>query len=136
MNILDPYRIALGNLRTNKLRTFLTLLGIVVGVAAVIAVMTIIEGLNRKVAQTFNTQGANVFNLRKTPLVVLSRDELLRYQKRKNIELEDAEALVSRCAGCDQIGWEVNSARTARFGNERSDGVIIRGTTASVFENI
>src|SRR5882724_2887040 len=134
MNIVEPCRIAVGNLRTNKLRTFLTLLGIIVGVAAVIAVMTIIDGLNRKVAQTFNTQGANVFTLRKLPLVILSRDEFLRYMKRKNIEIEDAEALVSHCAGCDQIGWDVASTRTVKLGSERSDNVAVRGPTENVFQ--
>jgi putative ABC transport system permease protein len=134
MNIFEPCRIAVGNLRTNKLRTFLTLLGIIVGVAAVIAVMTIIDGLNRKVAQTFNTQGANVFTLRKLPLVILSRDDFLRYMKRKNIEIEDAEALVSRCAGCDQIGYDVASTRTVKLGSERSDNVAVRGATENVFQ--
>jgi len=134
MNIVEPCRIAVGNLRTNKLRTFLTLLGIIVGVAAVIAVMTIIEGLNRKVAQTFNTQGANVFTLRKLPLVILSRDDFLRYMKRKNIEIEDAEAVASRCVGCNQIGWDVASTRTVKLGSERSDNVAIRGATENVFQ--
>src|SRR5207244_3104716 len=121
MNVFEPCRIAASNLRTNKLRTFLTLLGIIVGVAAVIAVMTIIDGLNRKVAQTFNTQGANVFTLRKLPLVILSRDDFLRYMKRKNIEIEDAEAVLSHCASCDQVGWDIASTRTVKLGSERSD---------------
>ena len=50
----DAFLVALGSLRQNKLRTSLTLVGIVVGVAAVIAVVTIIQGLDNKVATTFS----------------------------------------------------------------------------------
>ena len=54
---------ALGSLRANKLRTSLTLVGIVVGVAAVIAVVTIIKGLDKTVASTFSSQGSTVFTI-------------------------------------------------------------------------
>jgi ABC-type antimicrobial peptide transport system permease subunit len=54
--------VALGSLRQNKLRTALTLIGIIVGVTAVIAVVTIIKGLDQTVAQTFSSQGSTVFH--------------------------------------------------------------------------
>ena len=61
----EAFFVALGSLRQNKLRTALTLVGIVVGVAAVIAVVTIIKGLDRSVAQTFSSQGSTVFTISK-----------------------------------------------------------------------
>ena len=57
----EAFMVAVGSLRSNKLRTALTLVGIVVGVAAVIAVVTIIKGLDRTVANTFSSQGSTVF---------------------------------------------------------------------------
>jgi len=54
--------------------------------------------------------------------------------KRKNIEIEDAEALASHCAGCEQIGWDVASTRTVKLGSERSDNVAVRGATENVFQ--
>src|ERR1043165_3970672 len=65
----ESLRIALGSLRANKLRTALTLVGVVVGVAAVIAVVTIIKGLDQTVASTFSSQGSTVFTISKRPQV-------------------------------------------------------------------
>src|SRR5262250_2617522 len=63
--IWEAFRVATASLRSNKLRTLLTLIGIVVGVTAVIAVVTIIQGLNNKVASTFSSQGSTVFTISK-----------------------------------------------------------------------
>ena len=63
----ESLRIALASLRANKLRTALTLIGVVVGVAAVIAVVTIIKGLDQTVASTFSSQGSTVFTISKRP---------------------------------------------------------------------
>src|SRR5205085_6177270 len=76
---LESLRIAGGSLRANKLRTLLTLVGIVVGVAAVIAVVTIIKGLDQTVAQTFSSQGSTVFSVSKRPQVILSREDFVKF---------------------------------------------------------
>src|SRR6266699_1014708 len=57
----EAFSVAASSLRQNKLRTALTLVGIIVGVTAVIAVVTIIKGLDQTVAQTFSSQGSTVF---------------------------------------------------------------------------
>ncbi len=67
----------------NKLRTALTLVGIVVGVAAVIAVVTIIKGLDKTVAQTFSSQGSTVFTISKKPQIIRSREEFIQVQQTK-----------------------------------------------------
>ena len=63
--IWEAFFVALRSLRQNKLRTGLTLIGIIVGVTAVIAVVTIIKGLDQTVAQTFSSQGSTVFTVSK-----------------------------------------------------------------------
>src|SRR5690349_8490393 len=63
--IWEAFLVAVRSLRQNKLRTALTLIGIIVGVTAVIAVVTIIDGLNQTVAQTFSSQGSTVFTVSK-----------------------------------------------------------------------
>lgn len=55
--LIESFRLAVRSLRGNKLRTFLTLLGIIVGVTSVIAVITIINGLDSTVATAFSAQG-------------------------------------------------------------------------------
>ncbi|HMV99676.1 MAG TPA: ABC transporter permease [Acidobacteriota bacterium] len=123
---------AFASLSANKLRTLLTLIGIVVGVTAVIAVVTVIEGLNQKVAQTFASQGSNVFSVRKLPQIILSRDDLLRFQKRKDITEEDARFVTDRCHECDQVGWDFTTIGTVKFEHEKSENVIIRGISGNV----
>ena len=71
-------RLSVSNLFANKLRTFLTLLGIIVGVAAMISVVTIIKGLDQTVASTFSANGSTVFTLSKAPSVITSREEMIK----------------------------------------------------------
>src|SRR5690349_12858024 len=129
---IEAARIAVANLAANKLRTFLTLLGIVVGVTAVIAVVTVIEGLNHKVASTFMSQGSNVFSVRRLPQVILSRDDFLKFNKRKDITLDDAHFIADRCKGCQLTGWDILSTKTVKYGSEKSEGVIVRGVSPAV----
>ena len=69
----EAFFVAAASLRQNKLRTALTLIGIIVGVTAVISVVTIIKGLDQTVAQTFSSQGSTVFTISKRPRVITSR---------------------------------------------------------------
>ncbi len=135
---LESLRIAGGSLRANKLRTMLTLVGIVVGVAAVIAVVTIIKGLDLTVAQTFSSQGSTVFSVSKKPQVILSREDLVKYNRRKNMEADDYVAIVRYCSLCAHTGMAWNTGATVKHAEQKSEGVLVRGTTASVlgFDNI
>ncbi|MEW6730033.1 MAG: ABC transporter permease [Acidobacteriota bacterium] len=131
---LEATRIAGENLLANKLRTFLTLIGIVVGVMAVIAVVTVIDGLNSKVAQTFTAQGSNVFSVRRLPQVILSRDQFLKYNKRKDLTIEDARYVAEHCRGCLRTGWDATTSRTVKYQNEKSEGVFVRGVSEAIME--
>ena len=63
MNLLAGVRIALSSLRTHKLRTFLTLLGNIVGTMSVIAVVSLINGVDIYARQKVLDEGTNVFTL-------------------------------------------------------------------------
>ena len=129
---LEAFRLASASLRANKLRSGLTLVGIVVGVAAVIAVVTIIKGLDQTVAQTFSSQGSTVFSVSQRPQVILSREDFIRYNKRREMTHEDAEAVMRHCTLCLWTGVAVNTAGTVKHGNQKSEGVLIRGITLSM----
>ena len=102
--IWEAFRVATSSLRTNKLRTSLTLMGIVVGVTAVIAVVTIIKGLDKTVAQTFSSQGSTVFTISKNPQIIKSREEFIKFNRRKDVTQEDAEAIRRLCTACWRVG--------------------------------
>src|SRR5213082_3297968 len=93
----EAFSVAASSLRANKLRTLLTLVGIVVGVAAVIAVVTIIKGLDQTVAQTFSSQGSTVFSVSKRPQVILSREDFVKFNRRKDMEEENYDAIKRLC---------------------------------------
>src|SRR5438132_10273907 len=131
----EAFSVAASSLRQNKLRTALTLVGIIVGVTAVIAVVTIIKGLDQTVAQTFSSQGSTVFSISKRPRVITSREDFIKYNKRKDITEEDAEAIFRLCTMCWRSGIELNDVVMAKHGSQKSDTTGIRAIKpAWIFE--
>lgn len=126
-SIWEAFFVALGSLRQNKLRTALTLIGIIVGVTAVIAVVTIIKGLDQTVAQTFSSQGSTVFTVSKRPQVITSREDFIKFNKRKAVTPEDAEAIIRLCTACWRTGVAVNSIQPAKRGDQKVETTQIRG---------
>ena len=114
------------SLRANKLRTFLTLLGVIVGVTSVIAVITIISGLDKTVATAFSSQGSTVFSVSKRPLVITSREDFIKFNKRKDVTKEDAEVIQRVCRSCDRVGMAVNGLGMVKFADNKSEGVSVR----------
>src|ERR1700679_2736603 len=127
MGIKEAFRIALQSLWANKLRTVLTLLGVVIGVASVIAVVTLVNGANVYVATKINKQGADVFTISQQPAFTTSYKEYLKYQKRKVISLDDYRAVQSECTACLQVGAFQSTTGTIVYGSQSSTDTQIRG---------
>src|SRR5829696_8903245 len=125
--IWEAFRVATASLRANKLRTALTLVGIVVGVAAVIAVVTIIQGLNQTVAQTFSSQGSTVFTISKNPQIIKSREDFIKFNRRKDVTHEDAEAIARLCTSCWRVGIAANAIETVKYADQKAENVRVRG---------
>ncbi|HSE31647.1 MAG TPA: ABC transporter permease [Pyrinomonadaceae bacterium] len=125
--IWEAFKVAIFSLRSNKLRTALTLMGIIVGVTAVIAVVTIIKGLDRTVAQTFSSQGSTVFTVSKIPLIIKSREEFVKVNKRKDVTHDDAEAITRLCTSCWRVGIAGNAVETLKHADQKQENVRIRG---------
>src|SRR5688572_24094364 len=126
-SIWEAFRVATASLRANKLRTALTLMGIIVGVTAVIAVVTIIKGLDQTVAQTFSSQGSTVFTVSKNPLIIKSREEFIKFNRRKDVTHEDAEAISRLCNACWRVGIAANAIETVKYADQKAENVQIRG---------
>src|SRR5690242_2751417 len=94
MEFRESTRIAFGALRANKLRSFLTLLGTIVGVTAVIALISLIQGANAYVSTKLAAQGTNVFWVDKFGFI-LDGDKYREALKRKDLEAEDGMELAS-----------------------------------------
>jgi putative ABC transport system permease protein len=118
--------IAISALRANKLRSFLTLLGTIVGVTAVIALVSLIQGANAYISEKLISQGANVFWVDRFGLI-LDNDTYIQALKRKEIELEDAEAVASIAKLASAVRAKKERNSDVRFASERVRRVPIRG---------
>src|SRR5712691_5834906 len=134
--IWEAFLVAAASLRQNKLRTSLTLIGIVVGVTAVIAVVTIIKGLDKTVAQTFSSQGSTVFTISKNPQIIKSREEFVKFSKRKDVTHEDEEAIARLCNACRRVGVAANVIQSVKHADQKSDTVRIRGVTPTTMFDV
>ena len=104
MNFSEAVEIATSSLWAHKLRSALTLLGVVIGVMAVILVVSLINGANRYVSEKVFKLGADVFGLSKQPFIVTNVDQFLEFQKRKRITYDDYEAVRDLCKSCKEVG--------------------------------
>src|ERR1019366_2105483 len=87
----ESVKMALNTLRANKLRSGLTILGIVIGVTTVITISSVINGLNNRVAEFVNSLGSNVFWVFHMPVIgVRPTTEQLT---RKKMNIDDVYAL-------------------------------------------
>jgi putative ABC transport system permease protein len=129
MELREAFRIALQSLWANKLRTILTLVGVVIGVASVIAVVTLVNGANKFVATKLYGYGADVFTASKAPTVTLNAEEYLRFKKRKDIKLADYQAVSEECKTCAEVGAQLHSIGNVVFGSQSSKDTNILGWT-------
>jgi putative ABC transport system permease protein len=126
----ESFGMAMGSLWTNKLRTFLTLLGIIIGVLTIIAVVSVIQGLNTYVYTKMSFYGANDFSVSKFSMIGTSLQEFREQLKRKDLTLDEMRLLRERCRSVDLVGASVSTNRTAKAGALSIKGTEIRGVTS------
>src|SRR5271156_4015193 len=97
MEFKEAVKLALQSLWQNKLRTVLTLLGVMIGVASVIAVVTLVNGANTYVTTKFTRYGADVFTVSKMPPLITNSKDYERYQRRKDILYDDYVYVRDNC---------------------------------------
>jgi len=130
---VETLRIAVAALGRHKLRSFLTLLGVIIGVMTVIAVVAIINGLNAYVAEKIITLNPDVFVITQFGIIT-SREEFLEALKRKRITLEDLDAVVRNCRGCEKVGAQNFANQALKRGADRLPGVAVIGGSANLAE--
>src|SRR6266704_5829513 len=87
-------------LRAHKLRASLTMLGLTMGVATLITVMTIVQGANLYVEQKIANLGTNVFRIARTPFAVTDFTVIVRALRNKHLTMDDVQAVRDSCAQC------------------------------------
>jgi putative ABC transport system permease protein len=116
MNFSEAVSVSVSSLWAHKLRSVLTLIGVVIGVAAVITVVSLINGANQYVATRVFRLGADVFGLSKQPSIITNVDDWLEFLKRKRITYDDYEAVRELCKSCKLVGASLGGRIEAKSG--------------------
>ena len=131
MVFVEAVKMALESLRVNRLRSGLTLLGVVIGVMTVITVVAFISGMNNYVEGEIFTLGADVFTVTRAPNIILDRDTWLEVRQRKNLLRDDADAVREYCSSCQLLGVRRNAGSRLSYGAEELFGAV-RGISPQV----
>lgn len=126
----ESLSMALASLRSNKLRTFLTLLGVIIGVLTIIAVVSVIQGLNNYVYTKMSFYGANDFSVTKFSPFISTIKEFTEQMKRKDLTMNEVRLLRERCRSCELVGASVSTTQTVKYGRQTVKDVSISGVTA------
>src|SRR5678816_3766794 len=131
MPFLEALKLAISAILSHKLRSFLTLLGVIFGVATVIVVVSLIEGFNAYVDEKIADIGTNAFAVQKYSLEDFASIEALNSARRRNkdITLEDVEALRARGGAIRDVGAKAGGLGDVKYGSTNLFRVQIGATT-------
>ena len=132
MPIRESFRLALANLWGHKLRSFLTLLGVLISVATLVAVVSLIRGMNRYVSERVSQLGSDVFIISRFGIITNAR-QFVEAQKRPRLTLEDYRVLEQGMTEMAQVGailWE-SGRLTVR---DQTMSTSARGVTSNMID--
>ncbi|HEX8560456.1 MAG TPA: ABC transporter permease [Pyrinomonadaceae bacterium] len=131
----DAARIALQSIFAHKLRAFLTLIGIIIGVASVVVVGAAISGLNTYVMEKVTAiLGTNHFMIARTAHHGEMTDEQWERMNRRNkrLEMEDYEWVRDHCVACAEVGAQLQNQTDLKQEGEELFGVGVQGCTPNM----
>ncbi len=132
VDLVEGGRIALTSLRSNRLRTVLTTVGVGVGVATLLAIIGIIQGLNRSFADSLASLGTNTLYVAKFPWVM--HGDWFLYRNRKRLTLEQAQKLRDQGTLISAVAPQMDRVADVGFLDAQVALVNINGTTAEYLQ--
>jgi putative ABC transport system permease protein len=129
MNILEAARLAIATLWGNRLRSFLTVLGNVVAVLSVVALVAVIQGLDKFVSKELLATGSNAFVMTKFG-IIMGYEEYLKALERPDITLDDARHLERTMTTAAAVVPFLEARLSVKRGRNQAEGAPVRGTGA------
>ena len=126
MDFLQTLKIALRALRTNKMRSFLTMLGIIIGIAAVIAMMAVGSGASYVISQQIASIGSNIILV--IPGSTTSGGLRTGSGGAQTLTSDDVKAIMTECPSVDLAAGTVRTSGQVVYGNMNWSTVIMGGT--------
>lgn len=136
MDFFETIRVAITSLHANKLRSSLTILGIIVGIFSIIAVSTVISMLQNSIEEGISFFGKNTFSIQKWPAVRTGgHGDMGKYRNRKNITLEEFYELKEKLVEAKAVSTQSDrGGLTAKYGNIKTNpNIRMTGTTPEGF---
>src|SRR5690606_4823782 len=114
------------------LRASLTVLGLTMGVATLITVMTLVQGANLYVEQKVANLGTNVFRIARTPFAVTDFTVITRALRNRHFYIEDMEALAEGCPHCQSTGATFSGTANLSYKDKELEDASMYGHSASM----
>jgi putative ABC transport system permease protein len=137
MNIFESIKLAVDAIWSHKMRSFLTLLGVIFGVATVIVVVSLIEGFNKYVDEKIANIGTNAFSVQKFTIEDFSSLDNYEQARRRNkdVTMDDLDALRGARGGAiKDVGGQEETQCELKYGAQSLLGVSLQAITANVVE--
>jgi putative ABC transport system permease protein len=134
MNFLEAIGLAGSAIKAHKLRSFLTLLGIIFGVAVVIVVVSLIEGFNKYFEEKISDLGSNAFVIDKMGIITSMQEWIDKSKKNKDIKIEDLEALTANPTYIKDAAGMMRRRITVKFNSQTLQDVLMMGVTANMVD--
>lgn len=132
VSLKEPTMIALDTLRAHKLRSFLTLLGVILSVATLIIVVSMVQGANTYVAEKVANFGSNVFLVMRFPLITSAEQFVKLSRTNKNITWDEYQYVRDNMTMADSVGLEVRRLGVVKYKTETIEDIDVRGVTANM----
>jgi putative ABC transport system permease protein len=133
MVALALIRIAFDALLSHKLRSSLTLLGIIIGVTSVMTIISALEGMTQAVEEDLSRLGPGTFFVQR--IGIITSDEMFREKiKRKPIDYESVELIEQGCELCDKVSPQAYNRASVKYGDQSLRRVLVRGSTANYID--
>jgi putative ABC transport system permease protein len=134
VNVIEATRLAVESIWANRLRSFLTLLGVIIGIASIVATYAVIEGLNKYVAEKLSDLGSGVFTVQRFGIITNRQQFLDAIRRNRPLRREDAHAVRDRCASAARVAWQVRSTADLKRGANELLSVEVSGITPEILE--
>jgi putative ABC transport system permease protein len=135
--ILESFAFAFNSLKGNRLRTFLSLLGITIGIFAIISVFTVIDSLERYIRNSLEGLGSNMVYITKWPWMPPEGENEYpwwRYLNRPVPTFEETEEILKRGKTVEDAAFLFGFSRTAQAGSDKMDNVTVMATTYGLLD--
>ena len=119
-------------LRQHKLRAVLTIVGLTMGVATLITVMTLVQGANVYVEQKIARLGTDVFQVARTPFIVTDFNLIIKALRYKNLFMPDVHAIAEGCPDCVAVGASVTGIARAQYRDKELTDITLIGQTPNM----